>query len=480
MAFHIDAVRYGFACNSSSTHSCVVLDDPDITTDEMSNFQWDYFTVAPKDFKRYLLATALSQFPEHNIDRTQDWVISHVSDILHILDLKDEGLDEVDLLNRAGHYDFSVDHQSLIRLPRQYEDDRKLDLMYLSQLYDWATKNSVGVLGGNDNDDTGHHLEGKAISFPGLIDTSRGYVCRQDGSRWVLFNRTNGHRHRVRFDDTAPSTRASFAELVDICLTSYCGYGCSFCYQGSTKSGKHGDTQTIKQYISKLAYHRCFEVALGGGEPTTHPDFKEICEHARSNGVIPNFTTRNIEFVRDNYKWCAETTGAIAFSAEYDKTIHQVAALRQLHSSYYDYPHFTVQIVCGVPYGGVGSLMDLCKDKSIPVTLLGFKEQHRGKTTRQNNYDDWVAAARRIKRFNVDTAFLAKHIDQLNELVGEDNGVKYFSPVEGVESCYLDAVTNQLAPSSYCDQSRYISVSPSTILEAWRNLVPHDPSAKRD
>jgi len=36
---------------------------------------------------------------------------------------------------------------------------------------------------------------------------------------------------------------------------------------------------------------RPFQVAIGGGEPTLHPEFREICRTFKSLGIDPNYTT---------------------------------------------------------------------------------------------------------------------------------------------------------------------------------------------
>ncbi|MEI8361030.1 MAG: radical SAM protein, partial [bacterium] len=60
-----------------------------------------------------------------------------------------------------------------------------------------------------------------------------------------------------------------------------------------------------------------FEVALGGGEPTLHPNFIEILKFARKCGIIPNLATNGAELSAKNILGIARYAGAVALSVEF-------------------------------------------------------------------------------------------------------------------------------------------------------------------
>jgi organic radical activating enzyme len=65
------------------------------------------------------------------------------------------------------------------------------------------------------------------------------------------------------------------------------------CYQGSTPEGKHASLERIRQLESKLSsWGTITEYAIGGGEPTQHPDFDGILRILKNKRTIVNFTTR--------------------------------------------------------------------------------------------------------------------------------------------------------------------------------------------
>jgi len=82
---------------------------------------------------------------------------------------------------------------------------------------------------------------------------------------------------------------APWPELADISISNYCSKQCNFCYRNS---GPSGDFMSIKDYgfvldnLSDKKWGKVFQVALGGGEPTEHPDFIKILEITRKKGIF--------------------------------------------------------------------------------------------------------------------------------------------------------------------------------------------------
>lgn len=259
---------------------------------------------------------------------------------------------------------------------------------------------------------------------------------------------------------------------MDLKITDNCKTNCSYCYQGSTPEGKDGDTKFLEKTILDLAINKVFEVAIGGGEATNHPDFKQIVELANHLGLTTNLTTRNYKFIRDNFKWCADNLGGIAISCDDIYSIKKAAALNDLNDE--RRLKFTVQIVCG----GCCRIEDLikeCAKHNFMVTLLGFKTQERGENFRQLSYEGWKSAVKehcQYSGFNVDTAFLHKHKEELEVICGgKEPASKFFTLNEGIYSCYVDGVNQKIAMSSYCDDSQYRDyTSAGKFSDLWQNL----------
>ena len=84
-----------------------------------------------------------------------------------------------------------------------------------------------------------------------------------------------------------------FAENMDIKISDYCDMGCSMCHEGSSTNGKHGDILNAK-FIDTL--HPYQEVAIGGGDATSHPDLLSFLRKLKEKKVIANITVNQCHF----------------------------------------------------------------------------------------------------------------------------------------------------------------------------------------
>ncbi len=77
-------------------------------------------------------------------------------------------------------------------------------------------------------------------------------------------------------------------ESIDVKITNYCDMGCKFCHESSTTNGVHGDLSKLLEVISVLPAG--VELAIGGGNPLSHPDLVEFLQELKSRGIIANIT----------------------------------------------------------------------------------------------------------------------------------------------------------------------------------------------
>ena len=95
---------------------------------------------------------------------------------------------------------------------------------------------------------------------------------------------------KARFPNRSGGVPSPSPELIDVSITDKCGFGCSYCYQNSTAKGEHAPADLIPKLINGLDYAP-YQIAIGGGEPTGHPDFVSILRETRKLGTVPNYTT---------------------------------------------------------------------------------------------------------------------------------------------------------------------------------------------
>lgn len=116
----------------------------------------------------------------------------------------------------------------------------------------------------------------------------------------------NGKTLRCAIDPKKPITELEHPEFYDIKITSQCTHGrCEYCYMDSTHNGLHAKNivEKINSYFGKMDVNqRPFQVAIGGGEPTEHPEFIECLKAFYDLGIMPNYTTNGV-FVQNYYRY---------------------------------------------------------------------------------------------------------------------------------------------------------------------------------
>jgi len=373
-----------------------------------------------------------------------------------------------------------IDHQSVYLIPRSW-DGTFVDLEFFKELKAYFLQDGLVILGGNDNvddkDKEGHPLSGHGqranLEIPRDVAGYRDcYVARKDEKTgfWVVFNRSTGGKIRFDFNGSNEAPKKStLPELVDIKLTSVCPYGCPHCYQDAHPSGEHASNRDWYSVIDALADLRVFEVALGGGEPTLHPDFLKIIDHCNYRHVVPNFTTRNIAWIHDPIlrPKIINGIGAFAYSiSDYSDVSNLAHAMLA-----YGIPmeKASVQIIDGVTQNCYQIFSD-AYEFGLRVTVLGYKESGRGgeyaKTSEfKSRKGDWIGTVKHIlgqkdshmPTLGIDTVLAKEYKKDLEAL--KVPGYMY-SVVEGKFSMYIDLVDKKMGPSSFCPKEQMVPLIP--------------------
>lgn len=465
----IHNVRLGLATNSSSTHSLIFLPPgtkaEDCPEARAGAFGWNYFTAASEPVKRQYLAYILFHSLRHMMS----------IDLARVITREWSGI----MLERDGYGDVagSIDHQSVYVLPAAWQE-KEPDRLFFNDFKAFLLKENLVILGGNDNDGITHPLADKYGDFrlPLKQDSvfTTSMVCRKDtGGWWTVFNRETGAKIRFSFEDgrEVKAEKASTPELVDIKITDFCqfsegeqGNTCAdFCYQGSTKAGKHASN--LYGIIQWCGDNRVFEAAIGGGEPTSYPKIEDVLSNFRYYGVVPNMTTKNLTWLtkggsQQNRKRdiMLEALGAFAYSAETGNDVENaVVACQAAGPNVVQKLH--IQHVLGTqPEYELYQLISMCHQHNLTLTLLGYKTAGRGAAVKPHPHKRWLKTVFELKgrnalpyRFGIDTALAAESKAEL-EKAGVPNWC--YATEEGKFSMYIDAVTGKFGPSSYCDPLR--------------------------
>lgn len=134
------------------------------------------------------------------------------------------------------------------------------------------------------------------------------YLDATTGRRSGQINELWRQQFRYRRRAFSPSP-----ETLDISITDWCNYGCAYCYQSSAPNLKHGPADHVEQVLTAFD-HVPYQVAIGGGEPTAHPQLPAILRRARELGCVPNFTTAGHIWREDVIKAANDVCGGVSLS----------------------------------------------------------------------------------------------------------------------------------------------------------------------
>lgn len=455
----IENIRLGLATNSSSSHSIIFNLKAPSEDWEDAEFGWNEFCCNCKDSKKMYLAAVLL----HNLT---DQVGLDIGRIVVKAWL---GIDVP--MSEDGDYFYGIDHQSLMTLP--VDSSGKVDKELFNDLVKAYMDPKIAIVGGNDNEEYTKFVSGRESHILPTDDYKGTHVCRKDPSsgHWVLFNRSNGTKIRLHFDDDAPEYTKAFApELVDVKITDFCNNKptCVYCYQDSHEQGKHADKETMYDIAYRLGKMGVFEVALGGGEPTAHPRFAEILRDFRYYGIVPNFTTRSHKWLHDDKirEAVKKYAGKFAVSITYAKDMvraYHIADELEMANAHYNHDLSRYGCRMGFQYVMGSSNLDYFKDilEELPwnaeLTLLGYKDAGRGSKWKPYDYSEWLDILKSIDisgSVGIDTSLATEFKDEVLQLVDE----RLVTFEEGKFSMYIDAVKKRAAPSSYCDESEYVDL----------------------
>lgn len=405
--YKITNIRRGYATNSSSSHSVILVNKrktPDFICTP-GEYGWNAFELyGEKEKREYFFTAFLVSMNRHSSDEK---VKFRISEILAGIENAENSFKDLDSIyidhqsfplnvyhhaHKAAEEAFYLSNEELHLLDKGTELYKKIRNSNLALYVDLiCCSPDFAILGGNDNSPEYIYEKVEKVGFEfigthDLMDLFERSSIRYDYSNdaYVIFDRKTGNK--VRLAKTFYE-KAFYPELVDIKITDYCPFGCSFCYQASTKKGIHASLETIEKYANILADMGVFEVALGGGEPTMHPNFVEILEIFREKNIVPNFTTFSVEWLkdRDRAKKILDLAGNFGVSVhnlksleKYTKIFETAQELRT--KDYYETPRPMVQHVVGtIPAEELAQLVISCYRNNYPMLLLGFKDVGFGK-----------------------------------------------------------------------------------------------------
>lgn len=172
----------------------------------------------------------------------------------------------------------------------------------------------------------------------------------------------------------------SFAENMDVKICNYCDMGCKFCHEGSTINGKFGNILNEK-FIDTL--HPYQEIAIGGGDATSHPDLIPFLQKLKERKVIANMTVNQIHFEKKQELIEKLVDEKLIYGlgvSLVNPTKHFIELIKQ-------YPNAVIHVINGVLKP---SDIKVLENNNLKILILGYKHLRRGNEyfeTEQNNIE---------------------------------------------------------------------------------------------
>ena len=271
-----------------------------------------------------------------------------------------------------------------------------------------------------------------------------GLLGRYKNGNFVTTILSDGTKIRETKDD---EFIPAFAENMDIKLTNKCNGGCAWCHEGSSINGKHGDILNEK-FIDTL--HPYQEIAIGGGDATSHPDLIPFLQKLKEKKVIANMTVNQIHFEKKHELIKKLVDEKLIYGlgvSLVNPTKHFIELIKQ-------YPNAVIHVINGVLKP---SDIKALENNNLKMLILGYKHLRRGNEYFEEEQNDietkqqWLYENLEdiIQKFKV-VSFDNLAIEQLDvkRLLTQEEWDEFYMGDDGKVTYYVDMVERKFAQSS--------------------------------
>jgi MoaA/NifB/PqqE/SkfB family radical SAM enzyme len=208
-------------------------------------------------------------------------------------------------------------------------------------------------------------------SYGGSIYNSyNGSVIRCDAE---YFEKISGIKNNPNFITLPAPFFANRPEKVHLHITSKCDQECWYCY--SNPNGIELSFRDLKVRIDECKKLGVFQIALGGGEPTLHPEFIEILSYIKKVGIDCAITTNGRPLDKNVLRAISESCKLVCISADdlrypflFDKNSDDRVKLKNSISQYQKFGiHLGINFVYGPNnWQNMQAILHIAKEHDIP------------------------------------------------------------------------------------------------------------------
>lgn len=280
---------------------------------------------------------------------------------------------------------------------------------------------------------------------------------------------------KVRYIKDGETPAPEYPESMDLKITNCCDLGCPMCAEQSSPDGAHAVLVNNRLIDSIRPYT---ELAIGGGNPLSHPRLGDFLRYMDCRNVICNLTVNAVHFMQN--------TGLLGNYAEHG-LIHGlgVSIPEHIPDGLLDelkmYPNAVVHTIAGVtPW----TVYEALADHDLNLLILGFKAKGNGWKYFHNDALHVTQSLCDLKHnlLNLRHRFKAVAFDNLavtqlslRELLSPDEFNELYMGDDGEFTMYIDLVAGKYGKSSTHELRE---IDADTVSELFQKLKV--PSSETD
>lgn len=173
---------------------------------------------------------------------------------------------------------------------------------------------------------------------------------------------------KIRRTKDGELTQPEFPESIDLKITNCCDLGCPMCAECSVPNGMHADLRN--QLLATLKPYT--ELAIGGGNPLSHPELIPFLEFMAHKQVICNVTVNAKHFVENVEKLKSLTEKGLIHGLG----ISLPGEIPEGFDAIKTFPNAVVHTIVGVTPIDTFKAME---NKDINLLILGLKTKGNGR-----------------------------------------------------------------------------------------------------
>lgn len=290
------------------------------------------------------------------------------------------------------------------------------------------------------------------------------WVRYKNGNYHVRLNTSDGTKIR---ENDLDFFDAEFPESMDIKITNACDMGCPMCHEDSRPDGKHGNILNLP-FLDSL--HEFTELAIGGGNPLSHPNFIPFLHLLKERKLIANVTVNEVHFLKNIPLLLELTEQGFIYGLGISYTGGDRESTYRFADEVSKFPNAVIHIINGiVSMEQVSWLSE--RNRELKILILGYKDFRRGADHHvkvgqivDNKMHDMYEYLPQIitNGWFKTVSFDNLAISQLNvkRLMSEEEWKIFYMGDDGRDgelssaSMYVDAVSGQFARNS-CSTERF-------------------------